>query len=90
MHYLSCISSVTSTCFGHIIAHHLEVSLYIHNNLYVLYILIDCLVITRQSTETYNTVLETITFILAYPTIYIYISYTCMYVLYMCKNKYTW
>jgi hypothetical protein len=33
----------TSTCFGHIIAHHQEVSLYIYNNWYVLYVLVDCL-----------------------------------------------
>jgi hypothetical protein len=32
----------TSICFGHIIAQHQEVSLYIYNNWYSLYVLLEC------------------------------------------------
>jgi hypothetical protein len=51
------IPPITSTRFGHVIAHHQEVSLYeyIHNNLYVLFVLVGCMPASRQSTKTYNT-----------------------------------
>jgi hypothetical protein len=44
MHYLSSVYSVTILLhvLGLLVAHHQEVTMYICNNWYVLYVLVDC------------------------------------------------
>jgi hypothetical protein len=57
MHYLSSIYSVIIPLHvsGLLFAHHQEVTMYICDSWYVLYILVDCRWTRRQSTKTYNT-----------------------------------
>jgi hypothetical protein len=62
MHYLSSVYSVTIPLHvsGLLVAHHQEVTMYMRNSWYVLYVLVDsmevhCIQAQLQSTETYNT-----------------------------------
>jgi hypothetical protein len=55
MHYLSSVYSVTIPLhvLGLLAAHHQEVTLYLCDSWYVLYVLVDCQLAYRQSTKTY-------------------------------------
>jgi hypothetical protein len=55
MHYLSSVHSVTIPLHVSrlLVAHHQEVTMYICDNWYVLYVLVDCRRAGRQSTKTY-------------------------------------
>jgi hypothetical protein len=57
MHYLPSVYSVTILLHvsGLLVAHHQEVTTYVCDNCYVLYVLVDCRQAQRQSTKTHNT-----------------------------------
>jgi hypothetical protein len=55
MHYLSSVYSVTTPLhvWGLLVAHHQEVTMYICDNLYVLYVVVDCQYNTCQLSHTW-------------------------------------